>query len=145
MLISHSFLLFHCFIFINLILLPCHKKDTHCSVFISSLFPTANFHCFISLFHVLCGQWDFLKRMNRLFNAGQLHQLIKVFPPVLHLSCYFAFHFLHIDHTGLFIILQICPTNMCFSTSVCDAALALHSMFRLSSPIEILFFQQLPF
>lgn len=65
-------------------------------------------------------------------NVGQLHRLIKVFPPVLQtgLFCYFAFHFLHVGWTGLFIILQICPTNMCFNTSVwCCSSLEFHVPF----------------
>lgn len=44
--------------------------------------------------------------------------------------CYFAFHFLHIGWTGLFIILQICPTSMCFNTSVrCCSSLEFHVPF----------------
>lgn len=77
------FHLFHCAILINLFLLPCHKWDSHSPIFISSLLPTTNLYCLLSLFHVFCGLWEFLERMNRLFNAGQLHGLITVFPPVL--------------------------------------------------------------
>ena len=77
------FHLFHGAILINLFLLPCHKWDTHSSIFISSLLPTTNLYCLLSLFHVLCGLREFLERMNRLFNAGQLHRLTTVFPPVL--------------------------------------------------------------
>ena len=114
--------------------------------FIPSLLPTANFSCSVSLFHVFCGPWKFLKAMNTLFNVAWLYQLINVFPPVLQTGsfCYFAFLFAHIGQTGLFIILQICPTNMCFNTSVCNAVLALNSMFPLSFPIEILYFHQPP-
>lgn len=77
------FHLFPCAILINLFFFPCHKWDTHCPIFISLLHPTADLYCLLSSFQVFCGLREFLKRMNRLFNAGQLHWLIKVLPPVL--------------------------------------------------------------
>lgn len=37
----------------------------------------------LSLFHAFCGHWESLKRMNRLFNAGQLRRSITSFPTSL--------------------------------------------------------------
>lgn len=105
---------------INLLLWPSCQKDT----INEFLFPR-----FLSqpAFTALYFLWPL-----GIPNVGQIHRLIKVFPPVLQtgLFCYFAFHFLHICWTGLFIILQICLTNICFNTSVwCCSSLEFHVPF----------------
>lgn len=83
--------------------------------------------------------------MNRLFNAGQLLRLIKSFPtslanvyPVILLSLSSTLAKLAYSSFSKYV------QQIYVSTPLCDAVLALNSMFPLSSPIKILCFQQLP-